>query len=113
MEDPISKAANQMATAVARAEDAAVRSILDSFHGPNNWTAEEALTHARVARMPLFRCVFFHSRRWFLFWDEVPLAEVRTSVKTHKEGPNLKIVATNEIKSATGRMMPWPGKEAG
>jgi hypothetical protein len=113
MEDPTSIVANQMATAVAKAKEAAVRSILDSFHGPNNWTMEEALTHVRVVHMPLLRGVFHHARRWFLFWDEIPLAEVRTIIETHKEGPSLKIVATNTIKPATGRTMPMPGREAG
>jgi len=113
MEDPTSIAAIEMAVAVDRAEDAAVRSILDSFLGPNNWTMEKALTHVRVAHMPWFRGVFRHSRRWFLFWDEIPLAEIKTIVETHKEGPSLKIVATNTIKSAIGRMMPIPGREAG
>jgi hypothetical protein len=113
MEDPTNKLVNDMATAVAKSEDAAVRSILDSFHGPGNWTMQEALTHVRVAHMPWLRGVFWDSRRWFLFWDKIPLAEVRTSVGTHKEGPNLKIVATNRIKPATGRMMPIPGREAG
>ena len=112
MEDPISVAASEMATAVAKSEDAAVRLLLDSFHGPNNWTMQEALTHLRRVYNPYVRGIFHHHRRWFLFWDEIPLAEIRTIIETHPNRPHT-MVATTTVKSAFGRSMPMPGREAG
>ena len=110
MEDPTAAVASDLSKKLAKQQDAAIRSLLDLFHGPGRWTMEQIEEHLRLAYNPSGTTAVGRHRR-FLFWDEILLAEIKTRVETVQTGLTCKMVATTTVKPMFSKGAPWPKVE--